>query len=237
MNSRVMVIIPTLNEEEAIGDVVRGVREVLPGVPVVVIDDHSRDSTAQTAERAGAQVVRLPVHLGVGGCVQTGYKLAFEQGFEYVLRVDGDGQHDPRYLPHMLEALQTTGVELVVGSRFVAGGSGEYTSFPRHLGIVFFRAVLRVILGKPIYDPTSGFVGANRRALEVFARTFPLEYPEIEVLVVLQRRRFNFLELPCVMRKRAGGQSSITALKSFRYMLHVLLGVFVNILKYDGRPR
>jgi glycosyltransferase involved in cell wall biosynthesis len=237
MNPRVMVIIPTLNEEEAIGDVVRGVREVLPGVPVVVIDDHSEDSTAQTAERAGAQVIKLPVHLGVGGCVQTGYKLAFEQGFEYVLRIDGDGQHDPRYLPHMLDALQTTGVELVVGSRFVDGGGGEYTSFPRRMGIVFFRALLRVILGKPIHDPTSGLVGTNRRALEVFAHTFPLEYPEIEVLVVLQRRRFNFHEFPCVMRKRAGGRSSITAIKSFRYMLHVLLGVFVNILKYDGRPR
>jgi hypothetical protein len=122
---------------------------------------------------------------------------------------------------------------MVIGSRFMNGGA-PYTSFARSLGIRFFRLLLRPILGKEVRDPTSGFVGVNRAALEVFSWSFPLEYPEIEALVVLKRRAFRFLEVPCHIRPRQGGRSSITVLKSFYYMIHVLLGVFVNILKYEG---
>jgi hypothetical protein len=105
----------------------------------------------------------------------------------------------------------------------------------RQLGVRFFRTVLRPILGKPVRDPTSGFVGVNRQALQLFSRSFPLEYPEIEALVVLQRRAFRFVEVPCHMRPRLAGQSSITAVKSLYYILHVLLGVLVNILKFERR--
>lgn len=232
MNTHVMVIIPALNEEGAVGAVVRGAKAALPGAPVLVIDDHSTDRTAVVAEQAGAQVLRLPVHLGLGGAVQAAYKLAFEMEFDFVVRVDGDGQHDTADIPRVLEALQSTGAEVVIGSRFVEEGQ-KHTSIPRSLGITFFRLLLRPILGQPIYDPTSGFVGVNRRALEVFAHSFPLAYPEIEALVVLQRKRFRFQEIPCVMLPRKSGQSSITPFKSLRYMLHVMLGVFVNILKID----
>jgi glycosyltransferase involved in cell wall biosynthesis len=228
----IMVIVPALNEQGAIAGVVRSVQAVMPGVPVLVIDDQSIDATVAVAEAAGAQVLRLPIHLGLGGCVQAGYKLAFEMGCDYVVRVDGDGQHDARDIPRILEALYSTGAEVVIGSRFVNGG-GTHTSFARSAGIVFFRLLLRPILGKTIYDPTSGFVGVNRRALAVFARSFPLTYPEIEALVVLQRKRFRFHEIPCVMHPRRSGKSSITALTSLKYMMHVLLGVFVNILKID----
>jgi hypothetical protein len=125
---------------------------------------------------------------------------------------------------------------MVIGSRFVAE-NGSRTGVVRSLGIRFFRMVLRPILGKPVHDPTSGFVGVNRRALELFSRSFPLEYPEIEALVVLQRRRFRFEEVPCQMRPRLAGRSSITAFKSLYYIAHVLLGVFVNVLKWERRPR
>lgn len=231
-----IVIVPALNEEGAIAGVVTGVRNAIPGVPVVVIDDFSRDGTAAVAEAAGAQVIRLPIHLGLGGCVQTGYKLAYELGFDYAIRVDGDGQHEAQDIPKVLEALVSTGAEVVIGSRFVDGG-GSHSSVPRSLGILFFRFLLRPILGKTIHDPTSGFIGVNRRALQVFSGSFPLEYPEIEALVVLQRRRFRFEEIPCRMHPRRSGKSSITPARSFRYMLHVLLGVFVNVLKYDGGRR
>jgi glycosyltransferase involved in cell wall biosynthesis len=234
--SKLLVIVPALNEEAAVGQVVRSVKETLPGTPVLVIDDHSDDATAVVAEEAGAAVVRLPVHLGLGGCVQTGYKLAYELGFEYVIRVDGDGQHETRDIPAILEALIATGAEVVIGSRFLTPGA-NHTSIPRSLGIAFFRAILYPILGRTIRDPTSGFVGVNRRALQVFSRTFPLLWPEIEVLVVLQRKRFRFHEVPCRMHPRRTGRSSITPGRTFRYMLHVLLGVFVNVLKYDGAPR
>ncbi|HEU0138333.1 MAG TPA: glycosyltransferase family 2 protein [Bryobacteraceae bacterium] len=227
-----LVVVPAYNEEAAIGNVVREIREVMPRVPVLVIDDCSVDSTRAAAADAGAYILSLPHHLGLGGCVQAGYKLAFELGYDYVIRVDGDGQHDPRYIPKLYEALRTSGCEMVIGSRFAAG-NGQPTSFARGVGIRFFRTVLRPILGKSVYDPTSGFVGVNRQALAVFSKSFPLEYPEIEALVVLQRRAFNFVEVPCEMRPRRGGQSTITAWKSLYYIIHVLLGVFVNILKFE----
>jgi len=124
----------------------------------------------------------------------------------------------------------------VIGSRFV-DGKGSHTSFLRGAGIVFFRAVLRPILGRPVHDPTSGYVGVNRTALALFSSTFPLEYPEIEALVVLQRKRFRFVEVPCRFRPRRAGRSTITAVKSLYYIIHVLLGVFVNILKFEGRRK
>ena len=178
-------------------------------------------------------MLRLPYHLGLGGCVQAGYKLAFQLGYDYVIRVDGDGQHDPRYIPDLFKVLQETGCHMVIGSRFYQG-NGAHTNAVRAMGIWVFRLLLRPILGRPVRDPTSGFVGVNRAALQVFSRSFPLEYPEIEALVVLQRKRFRFQEVSCQMRPRKAGRSSITAVKSLYYIIHVLLGVFVNILKFEG---
>jgi len=234
--AKVLVLIPAFNEEGAVGNVVREVHEAMPGVPVLVIDDASLDATVSRAREAGARVLLLPHHLGLGGCVQAGYRLAFELGYDYVIRVDGDGQHDARDIPRVLEALQKEGCEMVIGSRFV-DGPGPHFGPLRAAGIFFFRAVLRPILGKPVRDPTSGFVGVNRTALALFSRSFPLEYPEIEALVVLQRRRFRFLEVPCRMRPRKTGRSSITAVKSLYYIIHVLLGVFVNVLKFEPRRK
>lgn len=227
---KLLILIPAFNEEGAIAGVIREVAEVLPGVPVLVVDDSSADGTVSCARKAGARVLEVPHHLGLGGCVQAGYRLAFELGYEYVIRVDGDGQHDPKDIPAILAALEREQCEMVIGSRFLAGKGPSFGAL-RSAGIVFFRAVLRPILGKPVSDPTSGFVGVNRTALGLFSRSFPLEYPEIEALVVLQRRRFRFVEVPCKMRPRAAGRSSITAVKSLYYIAHVLLGVFVNVLK------
>jgi glycosyltransferase involved in cell wall biosynthesis len=229
-----LVIVPALNEQDAVGGVVRGIHQHLPGVPVLVIDDCSADATVLVAEQAGAEVLKLPHHLGLGGCVQAGYRLAFELGYDYVIRVDGDGQHDPGDIPRVFERLRESGAQMVIGSRFVED-NGSHTGVVRSLGIRFFRFVLRPILGREVRDPTSGFVGVNRSALEVFSRSFPLEYPEIEALVVLQRRRFRFEEVPCKMHPRRTGRSSITAVKSLYYIAHVLLGVFINVLKYERR--
>jgi glycosyltransferase involved in cell wall biosynthesis len=231
----VLILIPALNEEKSVGTVIHEVREVMPAAAILVADDCSTDSTRSVALNSGADVLTLPAHLGLGGCVQAGYKLAFELGFQYVIRVDGDGQHNPEDVPRILEALRTTGYQMVIGSRFCEGASNGHTNKARALGITIFRLLLRPILGKAVHDPTSGFVGVNREALGVFSRSFPLEYPEIEALVVLQRRRFQFVEVPCRMRPRRHGRSTITALKSLYYIVHVLLGVFVNILKVEGR--
>jgi glycosyltransferase involved in cell wall biosynthesis len=229
-----LIIIPAYNEEGAILDVIEGIRASMPGVPILVLDDCSADGTVNVARAAGTELVTLPHHLGLGGSVQTGYKLAFSLGYQYVIRVDGDGQHDPRDIPLIYDRLRESGAEMVIGCRIQSNG-GWSTGLIRRIGIQFFRAVLRPILGRPVNDPTSGFVGVNRAALQVFARSFPLEYPEIEALVVLQRRKFRFEEVPVRMHPRKSGRSSITAITSLYYIAHVLLGVFVNILKYDGR--
>jgi glycosyltransferase involved in cell wall biosynthesis len=231
-----LIVVPAFNEQKAIGQVVREIRATEPGVPVLVVDDCSTDDTAALARAAGAEVLPLPHHLGLGGSVQAGYKLAFELGYEYVIRMDGDGQHDPLYIPKILDALRTSSCQMAIGSRYVDGGE-EHTSFARGLGIRFFRLVLRPILGREVRDPTSGFVGVNREALQVFSRSFPLEYPEIETLVVLKRKAFRFVEVPCRMRRRLAGRSTITGLRSLYYIAHVLLGVFVNVLKYEGKRK
>jgi glycosyltransferase involved in cell wall biosynthesis len=231
-----LILIPAFNEVGAIAGVIREVRGVMGEAPILVVDDASTDGTDQRARSAGADVLRLPYHLGLGGGVQAGYKLAYELGYDYVIRVDGDGQHDPKYIPDLLKTLRETGCHMVIGSRF-QNGNGDYTNSIRALGIWFFRLVLRPILGKPVRDPTSGFVGVNRQALQVFTGSFPLEYPEIEALVVLQRKRFQFREVPCLARPRKTGRSTITAVKSLYYIFHVLLGVFINVLKFERRRR
>lgn len=229
-----LIIVPAFNEEGAVGGVVLDIKKIMPHVPVLVIDDCSHDGTIAAATVCGAEVLPLPHHLGLGGCVQAGYKLAYERGFEYVIRVDGDGQHDPTDIPRVLEALRACECQMVIGSRFLQGN--EYTSAVRSVGISFFRLVLWPILGRRVHDPTSGFVGVNREALEVFSKSFPLEYPEIEALVVLQRKRFRFVEVPCQVRPRRTGKSSITPIKSIYYIVHVLLGVLVNVLRLRPRP-
>lgn len=231
-----LIIIPAFNEEGAIAGVIREIQVQYVDAAILVIDDCSGDATKDVAQAAGARVLPLPCHLGLGGCVQAGYKLAFELGYQYVIRVDGDGQHDPADIPRLLHELRTSGCQMVIGSRF-SEENGQHTSLARGIGIQMFRAILRPILGKAVHDPTSGFVGVNRQALEVFTKSFPLEYPEIETLVVLQRKRFRFQEIACRMRRRQAGRSSITPVKSLYYIVHVLLGVFVNILKFEGRRK
>lgn len=232
---RTLLIIPAFNEEAAIRNVVEEVRGLYPDLPILVVDDCSKDGTIPQARSGGAEVLALPCHLGLGGCVQAGYRLAYELGYQRVIRIDGDGQHDPGDIPRLLECLESSDCEMVIGVR--TPDSPYRASGLRRAGVAFFKILLRPILGKKVSDPTSGFVAVGTKALEVFSRSFPLEYPEIEALVVLQRRAFRFEEIPCRMRPRAAGRSSITPMKSVYFVVHVLLGVFVNILRFDGRKR
>ena len=229
----IVVLIPAYNEAAAIHRVVSEVRGLYPDWRVFVLDDCSVDSTAELAESAGAEVVSLPCHLGLGGCIQTGYRILFELGVKAAVRIDGDGQHDPADIPRLLERLQSSGCEMVIGVR-EAAEQAAVIGFFRRVGIAFFQLLLRPILGRRVTDPTSGFVAVNRRALQVFSHSFPLEYPEIEALVVLQRRAFRFEEVPVHMRPRMGGRSSLTPKRSLYFVVHVLLGVFVNILRLDA---
>lgn len=229
-----LVIVPAHNEEGAIAGVVRSVNEVLPGVPVLVVDDGSSDATAEKARAAGAEVIQLPHHLGLGGAVQTAYRFAFEHGFKRVARVDGDGQHNANDIPALLHAMDEGAYDMVTGSRFLV--RNDYpVSFPRRLGGRIFSLILYPILGRRISDPTSGFVAVNHRALEVFSHSFPLEYPEIETLVVLKRRALRYCEIPTTMFPRRTGRSTIDNATAIYYMFRVLLGVLVNVIKYERR--
>ncbi len=170
--SKLLILIPAYNEEGAVGGVVSEVRAVMPDAPVLVVDDCSADATVQNAERAGARVLSLPHHLGLGGAVQAGYKLAFELDFDYVIRVDGDGQHDPRDIPRMLEALESQECEMVIGSRFV-NGEGEHSGVLRAAAIVFFRAILRPILGRVGARPDLGIRGRESHRARGVQPQFP----------------------------------------------------------------
>ena len=141
-----LIIIPAFNEQASIATVLKETHQALPGVPLLVIDDCSTDATASLSRQSGAQVLSLPHHLGLGGAVQAGYKLAYELGYQFVIRIDGDGQHDPRYVPLLFRTLQESGCQMVIGSRFL-DGDNNHTSFMRKAGVKFFRSVLRPILG------------------------------------------------------------------------------------------
>lgn len=228
-----MIIVPAMNEELSIGHVVRSLKRVLPDTPVLVIDDHSSDSTAQTAFDAGAGVVRLPKHLGLAGCLRTGYRIALERGFENVVRVDGDGQHEPADIPGILRALNETGADIVIGSRFLAPGRWRSTLF-RSAGIALLRRVTSRAIGKKIHDPTSGFIGVNRRTLELFANSQPPPYPEVGALIALRRVRCHIHEVPCRMYPRRAGKSSMTFLTSLRYLGGVVAGLLRNSIIVDS---
>lgn len=228
-----LILTPAYNEELSIGVTIESIRAHNPRLPILVVDDGSIDGTSTVARTHGATVIALPRHLGLGGAVQTGYKLAFEEGFENVIRMDADGQHPPEKIPELLDVLKRSGCEVVIGSRFV-GELWRAQPGLRGIGTRTFRFLLRPILGRWVYDPTSGFIGVNRKALAVFSAAFPLEYPEIEMLVVLQRRTFRFAEVPCEMRPRVAGSSTLTPKASFYYMVHVLLGFLMNVLRFPG---
>ncbi len=233
-DKRLLVLVPAYNEEGAVGQVVQAVNRVLPGTTVLVVDDGSADETTAVARSAGAEVVRLPHHLGLGGAVQTGYRFAFEHGFERVVRLDGDGQHPPEEIPSLLAKMDAGSYDMVTGSRYLEANAYQPQSLRRFGGWVF-SIILRPILGKRISDPTSGFIAVNRNALAVFSHSFPLEYPEIEALVVLRRKAMTFAETPVQMKPRLAGVSTIGSWSAVYYMVRVLLGVLVNVIKYEKR--
>ncbi|HEX6385707.1 MAG TPA: glycosyltransferase family 2 protein, partial [Anaerolineae bacterium] len=165
-SNRLLILIPAYNEQEAIGRIVTQVREVVPAADVLVVDDGSKDSTAQEAQAAGAFVIRHPFNLCVGGAVQTGLKFARQEGYDMVIRLDGDGQHDPYDIPRVHEALQARRADVVVCSRFLERKEATMRiPLLRRLGIYLFAWTVTVLTGRRATDTTSGFIGMNRSAI------------------------------------------------------------------------
>src|SRR4051812_8835551 len=232
---RHLAIIPAYNERGAIAATVADVREHAPDFDVLVVDDGSTDETAQIARSAGAQVLELPFNLGIGGAVQAGYKFALERGYDIAVQVDGDGQHDARQIRSLLSHLHAhPELGMVTGSRFLAVDDGYRSSVHRRAGIKIFAWVLSRIVGRPVTDPTSGFRMVRRRGIELFARDYPHDYPEVEAVLLLHFHKLEGAELPVRMRPRTTGVSSINASRSVYYMIKVLLAIFVGLLR--ARP-
>ena len=233
---RKVAIVPAYNEEGMVGRVVRDIRRSAPGFDVVVIDDGSTDGTAAEARAEGATVISHPFNLGIGGAVQSGFKYALREGYDIAAQVDGDGQHKPSYLPDLLAELHTSGKpDMVCGSRF-RGDPGYKVPLGRRLGNLVFALVLTALTRRKITDPTSGFRIANRRGIEMFARDYPHDYPEVEALLMLHAHRLRIREVPVRMNARGFGRSSIDYPRSAYYMAKVLLAILVGLFRRRPTP-
>ena len=234
---RKLAIVPAYNEEGMVGRVVREIRREAPGFDVLVVDDGSTDGTAAEAEAAGAVVMRHPFNLGIGGAVQSGYKYALRHDYDVAAQVDGDGQHKPAHLPDLLAVLHTDGDEadMVCGSRF-RGNPGYKVPAGRRAGNLIFAVVLTALTRQRITDPTSGFRMANRRGIELFARDYPHDYPEVEAILMLHAHRLRLHEVPVRMNARGFGRSSIDYPRSAYYMVKVLLALFIGLFRRRPTP-
>ncbi|MEA2145335.1 MAG: hypothetical protein QOG59_922, partial [Solirubrobacteraceae bacterium] len=225
-------MVPAYNEAGAITHVVRALRERAPGFDVIVVDDGSTDDTAHRAGAAGAAVVRLPYNLGIGGAVQTGFVYALDHGYDFMAQVDGDGQHEPAELAVLLDAMVAEpSLDMVCGSRFITEDYRYPAPISRRTGIHLFAFTLTRILGQRISDPTSGFRLYNRRAIALFARDYPHDYPEVEAVLMLHANQLRMREVAVHMHQRASGRSSITRARSLYYMIKVSLALFVGLLR------
>jgi glycosyltransferase involved in cell wall biosynthesis len=232
---RRVAIVPAFNEEASIAGVVGELLAYDPGLRVVVVDDGSTDRTAEVARASGAKVLSLPFNLGIGGAVQTGFRYAWEQGFDVAVRADGDGQHDPAELDAILRPVLADEADVAVGSRFI-GGEGYRSSRSRRVGIRLLAWIVSALTRQRITDPTSGFQAANRLGIRLFAADYPHDYPEAEATVMVFKHRLRLQEVPVKMRARETGRSSITTMRSVYYMIKVVLAIFVALFRRKAVP-
>jgi glycosyltransferase involved in cell wall biosynthesis len=230
---RNLAIVPAFNEADSVVPTVAAIHQSVPEFDVLVVDDGSTDATAERAAKAGATVLRMPFNLGIGGAMQGGYMYALEHGYDVAVQVDGDGQHDPRHIADLLDRLQEDAeLNMVTGSRFLAqSGHGFQSSAARRAGIRIFSTVVSLITRQRVTDPTSGFRMTNRRGIELFARDYPHDYPEVEAILLMHAHRLRSCEIPVVMRPRLTGASAISSTQSVYYMVKVLLAVFVGLFR------
>jgi glycosyltransferase involved in cell wall biosynthesis len=228
-----LVTIPVFNEEETIAEVVRGVREFNPAVDILVINDGSSDNTASIAKQSGVMILSFPFNIGYGGAVQTGFRFAAEYGYSYVITMDGDGQHDPSSVKNLIETAEHTGVDIVIGSRFL-GGNYRMGLF-RRVGVRLFSRIARWYTGMSLTDPTSGFQILNKRAFSYLAEgdNYPLDYPDVNIIMALHKMRFKLAEAPVTMIEKPRGKSMHNGLKPLYYVMRMTLAIIMVILRKE----
>jgi glycosyltransferase involved in cell wall biosynthesis len=224
-----LIVIPALNEERRVRGVLEAIGRVVPGVPLLVVDDGSRDATAAEARAGGARVVSHPFNLGYGAALQTGYRYALRQGFGRVLQMDADGQHEPESIPALIAGLDG-GADLVLGSRFLTAGSYR-PPWTRRMGMRLFGALASLALGRRVSDATTGFQGLSRRALAFYdgPGAFPHDYPDANMIVRVARAGLKIAEVPVRMRDNPTGGSLHVGLRPFVYVAKMIFSILVEL--------
>ena len=225
-----IVIIPAYNEEKSIVKTVQDICEHAPEFDYIIINDCSTDHTLDICRENQLHVLNLPINLGIGGAVQTGFLYAYTNGYDYAVQFDGDGQHDARYLQRMRDYLEEQKADMLIGSRFLEKEGFQSTGM-RRFGIRYFSVLIKLLTGVTITDPTSGMRMINRDIIALYSESYPKDYPEPESVVSIINRGKKVLEYPVEMRKRMEGTSSISPLKSVYYMIKVTLAILIEMLR------
>ncbi len=229
---KILIIIPAYNEEENIGDVLRNLAAQSHEWELLVVNDASGDNTSQIAAESGlATVINLPFNLGIGGGVQTGFKYALANDYDYAVQFDGDGQHQVEEIPKLLDLVISQEADVAIGSRFNKKHNGFKSSASRRIGIKIFEIFSYLFIHQRITDHTSGFRAFNRKAIEFLAENYPSDYPEPEVVIMLGKNGFQMKEVFTQMIERQGGLSSIPLTKGPYYMVKVLLSMFMASIR------
>jgi len=228
-----LIIVPAFNEADAIARVVDDLILTLPGYDVLVVNDGSTDATAERVPPE-ARLVNLPFNMGIGCAMQTGYLYAAEHGYDVAVQVDGDGQHPAEGVPLLVNRLESTGVDMVIGSRFLED-TGYAQQSSRMAGIKVLLALLRLLTGRRYTDCTSGFRAANRRVIEAFAHWYPDDYPEPEVVLLLHRAGFRVEEVAVEMLQRTTGRTSIPFFRGVFYIIKVSVALLLDLLREPWR--
>ena len=225
----VLIIIPAYNEEKNIGRVIQEIRAANTDADILVVDDGSLDRTAEVAAHAGAKVISHVLNTGYGGALQTGYRYAVSNNYEILAQIDGDGQHDPSFIPQMVSLLENGKADLVIGSRFLKEGVSYKVPLSRRIGMKLFQSLIYLLTRKNISDPTSGYQVMSRRVFRFFANgnVFPSDYPDADVIVLLLSMGFKIAEIPVVMYESSTGQSMHNGLKPIFYMIKMFLSLYV----------
>lgn len=228
---RALLVVPAFNEEDSLPATLAELAREAAGLDVLVVDDGSSDRTAAAARAAGVPVLVLPVNLGVGAALQTGFRYALERGYDAAVQFDADGQHDPRDLPALLAPLAGGSCDLVIGSRFVQGDGGYRAPWTRRLGMRLFSALTSLAVGRRLSDTTSGLRAYSRRVMRLCLEYFPQDFPDAPLLIWLARQGVRWVEVPARMRPRRGGTSFYTFTKSLYYPYKTLLASLIAMLR------